>query len=158
MSCNAISVFDPKRQAQNCEFCGSAQLVPYEETKPAFRPESVLPFTVSEGAPVVASVAGTKGTCVLSGTNSFGRVTGSYLYPSSVAHVTGNSIVNSPLDTSCASGTDPATGQCQGGQLNVFIPLQGGVPEGSYDVTVVNPGPTPLVSGKTTITVAASCP
>ena len=37
-SCNAISVFDPKRQAQNCEFCGSAQLVPYEETKPAFRP------------------------------------------------------------------------------------------------------------------------
>jgi predicted RNA-binding Zn-ribbon protein involved in translation (DUF1610 family) len=49
MSCNAISVFDPKRQAQNCEFCGSAQLVPYEETKPAFRPESVLPFTVSEG-------------------------------------------------------------------------------------------------------------
>jgi hypothetical protein len=47
-SCNAISVFDPKRQAQNCEFCGSAQLVPYEETKPAFRPESMLPFTVSE--------------------------------------------------------------------------------------------------------------
>jgi hypothetical protein len=49
-SCNAISVFDPKRQAQNCEFCGSAQLVAYEETKPAFRPESVLPFTVSEGS------------------------------------------------------------------------------------------------------------
>jgi hypothetical protein len=48
-SCNAISVFDPKRQAQNCEFCGSAQLAPYEETKPAFRPESVLPFVVSEG-------------------------------------------------------------------------------------------------------------
>ena len=48
-SCNAISVFDPKRQAQNCEFCGSAQLVPYEETKPAFRPESVLPFAVSDG-------------------------------------------------------------------------------------------------------------
>ncbi len=50
MSCNAISVFDPKRQGQNCEFCGAAQLVPYEETKPAFRPESVLPFTVSESA------------------------------------------------------------------------------------------------------------
>jgi hypothetical protein len=48
MSCNAISVFDPKRQAQNCEFCGSAQLVPYEETKPAFRPESVLPFVVGD--------------------------------------------------------------------------------------------------------------
>ena len=47
-SCNAISVFDPKRQAQNCEFCGSAQLVPYEEAKPAFRPESVLPFVVDE--------------------------------------------------------------------------------------------------------------
>ena len=49
-SCNAISVLDPSRQAQNCEFCGSAQLVPYEETKPAFRPESVLPFKVSESA------------------------------------------------------------------------------------------------------------
>ncbi len=47
-SCKAISVLDPARQAQRCEFCGSAQLVPYEETKPAFRPESVLPFTVSE--------------------------------------------------------------------------------------------------------------
>jgi len=41
-------VLDPSRQAQNCEFCGSAQLVPYEETKAAFRPESVLPFKISE--------------------------------------------------------------------------------------------------------------
>ena len=47
-SCNAISILDPKRQAQNCEFCGSAQLVPYAETKSAFRPESMLPFKVSE--------------------------------------------------------------------------------------------------------------
>ena len=47
-SCNAISVLDPARQAQNCEFCGSAQLVPYDEAKPAFRPESVLPFKFSE--------------------------------------------------------------------------------------------------------------
>jgi Zn finger protein HypA/HybF involved in hydrogenase expression len=47
-SCNAISVLAAARQAQNCEFCGSAQLVPYTETKPAFRPESVLPFKVSE--------------------------------------------------------------------------------------------------------------
>jgi len=49
-SCNAISVLNPARQAQNCEFCGSAQLVPYAETKAAFRPESVLPFKVSEGS------------------------------------------------------------------------------------------------------------
>ncbi len=47
-SCNAISVLDPSRQAQHCEFCGSAQLVPYEEAKASFRPESVLPFKVSE--------------------------------------------------------------------------------------------------------------
>ena len=47
-SCNAISVLDPTRQAQNCEFCGSAQLVPYAEATPAHRPESVLPFKVSE--------------------------------------------------------------------------------------------------------------
>ena len=48
-SCRAISVLDPSRQAQNCEFCGSAQLVPYDETAPAFRPESVLPFRVPDG-------------------------------------------------------------------------------------------------------------
>jgi len=47
-SCNAISVLDPARQAQTCEFCGSAQLVPYTEAAPALRPESVLPFKVSE--------------------------------------------------------------------------------------------------------------
>jgi ribosomal protein S27E len=47
-SCNAISVLDPSRQAQNCEFCGSAQLVPYAEAKPALSPESVLPFRVRE--------------------------------------------------------------------------------------------------------------
>ncbi len=47
-SCNAISVLDPARQAQNCEFCGSAQLVPYDEPAPALRPESVVPFRVSE--------------------------------------------------------------------------------------------------------------
>lgn len=47
-SCQAISVLDPQRQAQRCEFCGSAQLVPYEQTKDAFRPESLLPFKVTE--------------------------------------------------------------------------------------------------------------
>ncbi|HEX4884919.1 MAG TPA: zinc ribbon domain-containing protein [Casimicrobiaceae bacterium] len=46
-SCRAISVLDPARQAQNCEFCGSAQLVPYEDEAPTFRPESVLPFVVT---------------------------------------------------------------------------------------------------------------
>jgi hypothetical protein len=46
-SCRAISVLDPSRQAQHCEFCGSSQLVPYEEQEPAFRPESVLPFVVT---------------------------------------------------------------------------------------------------------------
>lgn len=47
-SCQAISVFDPKHVAQRCEFCGSAQLVPYEQTKAPIRPESLLPFKISE--------------------------------------------------------------------------------------------------------------
>src|SRR2546430_641542 len=47
-SCQAISVLDPQRQAQRCDFCGSAQLIPYEQTKDAFRPESLLPFKVTE--------------------------------------------------------------------------------------------------------------
>jgi hypothetical protein len=42
-SCNAISVFEPSRVAQRCEFCASPSIVPYEETKDAITPESVLP-------------------------------------------------------------------------------------------------------------------
>ena len=47
-SCQAISVFDPERVGQRCSFCGSTQLVPYEEIKEAFRPESLLPMKLSE--------------------------------------------------------------------------------------------------------------
>jgi hypothetical protein len=47
-SCRAISVFDPDRVGQRCDFCGSAALVPHEEVKDAFRPESLLPLAVPE--------------------------------------------------------------------------------------------------------------
>src|SRR5205085_585675 len=47
-SCQAISVFDPSRVGQRCDFCGSTALVPYEEIKEAFRPESLLAMKVSE--------------------------------------------------------------------------------------------------------------
>ena len=47
-SCDAISVFDPDRAGQNCEFCGSPQIVDYDELKPPIRPEGLLPFKVSE--------------------------------------------------------------------------------------------------------------
>ncbi len=47
-SCQAISVFDPERVGQRCDFCGSSALVPYEEIKEAFSPESLLPMKVSE--------------------------------------------------------------------------------------------------------------
>jgi DNA-directed RNA polymerase subunit RPC12/RpoP len=47
-SCHAISVLDPERVAQRCDFCGSAQLVPYEQVKDAFTPESLLPFKISQ--------------------------------------------------------------------------------------------------------------
>lgn len=47
-SCQAISVFDPKRVAQRCDFCGSAALVPYAQTQAPIHPESVLPFKVTE--------------------------------------------------------------------------------------------------------------
>jgi len=46
-SCQAISVFDEKNVAQRCDFCGSASLVPYEEIKESFRPESLLPLKLS---------------------------------------------------------------------------------------------------------------
>jgi len=47
-SCQAISSFEPSRVAQNCEFCGSASLVPYEDVNELIRPESLLPMKVSE--------------------------------------------------------------------------------------------------------------
>ncbi len=50
-SCQAITVFDPKRVAQRCDFCGSPALIPAEQVKSPIRPESVLEFRVAE--PVV---------------------------------------------------------------------------------------------------------
>jgi hypothetical protein len=47
-SCQAISVFDPTKVGKRCEFCGSSSLVPYEQVKDAFRPESLLPLKVTE--------------------------------------------------------------------------------------------------------------
>ncbi len=47
-SCQAISVFEPGRVAQRCEFCGSASIVPLQEIKAPIQPESLLPFKVAE--------------------------------------------------------------------------------------------------------------
>lgn len=49
-SCQAISVMDPARVAERCQFCGSAQIVPYEQIKAPITPESLLPFKVDEAA------------------------------------------------------------------------------------------------------------
>ena len=46
-SCRAVSVFDPERVGQRCEFCGSAELVDYDEIRAPLRPQSVLPFRIS---------------------------------------------------------------------------------------------------------------
>lgn len=45
--CNAISVFDPERVGQRCDFCGSSALVPYEQINDPISPESVLPIRLS---------------------------------------------------------------------------------------------------------------
>ncbi len=47
-SCRAVMVFDPQRVGQNCEFCGSPALVDYQELKSPIRPQSLLPFKVSQ--------------------------------------------------------------------------------------------------------------
>lgn len=47
-SCSAISVFDPSRVAQNCDFCGSPAIVPVEDTGAPIRPSSVLPFRIAD--------------------------------------------------------------------------------------------------------------
>jgi hypothetical protein len=47
-SCHAVSVFEPEKVGQNCEFCGSPELVDYEEIKAPIRPQSLIPFKISQ--------------------------------------------------------------------------------------------------------------
>jgi hypothetical protein len=47
-SCRAVSVFDAERVGQQCDFCGSPALIDYQEIKAPIRPQSLLPFKVSE--------------------------------------------------------------------------------------------------------------
>ena len=47
-SCQAITVFGAQQIGKRCDFCGSTALVPYEEVKEPFRPESLLPLKISE--------------------------------------------------------------------------------------------------------------
>ena len=47
-SCHAISAFEPSRVAQRCEFCASPSIVPYQETRDAITPESLLPVKLDE--------------------------------------------------------------------------------------------------------------
>jgi hypothetical protein len=47
-SCKAISLFDPKHVAKNCEFCGSPAIVPQDAVRSPIVPESLLPFQVAE--------------------------------------------------------------------------------------------------------------
>jgi hypothetical protein len=117
---------------------------------PGSAASNALKISVTEGAPVLDAITP---TCVVPSAVFAGSVTGSFLYPSSVVRVSGNSIVDSPLATSCVSGTD-ALGRCVGG-LRVVADLSA-IPPGSYDVTVVNPGL--LRSSAQVIQLKASCP
>jgi hypothetical protein len=47
-SCKAVMVYDPARVGQNCEFCGSPALVDYQEIQAPIRPQSLLPFKVTD--------------------------------------------------------------------------------------------------------------
>jgi ribosomal protein S27E len=47
-SCHAISVFEPGRVAQRCDFCGSPSIAPYEETRDPITPQSLLPVRLSD--------------------------------------------------------------------------------------------------------------
>lgn len=45
-SCQAISIFDPDRAAQRCDFCGSPSIVPVDDMADVITPESVLPAVI----------------------------------------------------------------------------------------------------------------
>jgi hypothetical protein len=118
---------------------------------------NALKFTVTEGAPTLASVTP---TCIGVNVTLDGSATGSYFYPSSVVRVSGGSIVDSPLHTECLLGTD-SLGRCANGQLRVTGDLAG-VPANTYVVVVVNPGsPSALRSDgglPSSITFTIPCP
>ena len=46
-SCHAISIFDPDRAAQRCDFCGSPAIVSVDDMTDVITPESVLPAVVA---------------------------------------------------------------------------------------------------------------
>ncbi|MEO5712730.1 MAG: zinc ribbon domain-containing protein [Luteolibacter sp.] len=45
-SCQAISIFDPDRAAQRCDFCGSPSIVPMDDLRDVITPESLLPAVI----------------------------------------------------------------------------------------------------------------
>lgn len=45
-SCQAISIFDPDRAAQRCDFCGSPSIVPVDTMTDVITPESLLPAVI----------------------------------------------------------------------------------------------------------------
>ena len=47
-SCQAVSVFDPARVAQRCDFCGSPSLLTVEDAGAPVKPAALLPFLVAE--------------------------------------------------------------------------------------------------------------
>lgn len=47
-SCQAVSVFDPSRVGQRCDFCGSSAMIPVDQQTRPIRPESLLEFKLAE--------------------------------------------------------------------------------------------------------------
>jgi Zn finger protein HypA/HybF involved in hydrogenase expression len=47
-SCQAVSVFDPTRVAQRCDFCGSPSLLDVEDSGSPVKPMGLMPFQVAE--------------------------------------------------------------------------------------------------------------
>jgi hypothetical protein len=113
-----------------------------------------LKLTVLEGLPTNLVVASATPGCFTPATTS-GTITGSFLYPSSVVHVSGGAISDSILTTTCASSPVNGLGQCPNGQLSVTVDLSS-TPLGNYTLTVKNPGP--LTSSQIAIHLKASCP
>ncbi len=129
-------------------------------TNPGGTPTTPLKFNVNEGKPVLDSMS--PASCVEASATFSGTVSGSYLYPTSVVHVSSVGI-SGVLGTACLKGTN-TLGQCTDGQLRVSQDLSApnliGV---TFTVKVVNPGSPPLESENQpppTITVKApgNCP
>lgn len=123
---------------------GGYAIGPYQlrVRNPGSAPSASVSFTVTEGQPALTQASPTSFSVSASQPVS-ATLTGTFLYASSVVHISGGGITDSPLPTTWLSPTSLRVTQDISGQAT-----------GAYTIWVVNPAtPAPLVSNTLQVTL-----